>query len=80
MRHHAMQIYGELEVQFQALLTSVEIMVTGKLHTPTGLSPRKDPYFPVGSVTSEAVDPVWKGWCIEKSILLPGIDARSSTP
>jgi len=40
MKHHAMEVYGELEVQFQALLTSVQIMVT-----PTALSPRKDPPF-----------------------------------
>jgi hypothetical protein len=74
-----MQMYGELEVQFQAFLNLVLIMVTGKLHTPTALSPRKDPSFSIGSVTSCTVDPVCKGWLIEKSILLPGIDARSST-
>ena len=51
MKHHAMQVYGELKVQFQAHLTAVQIMVRGKLYMPTASSPRKNPSFPVGSVT-----------------------------
>jgi hypothetical protein len=40
-----MQIFGELELQFQALLTSVEIMVKGKLYTLTALSLKMNPSF-----------------------------------
>jgi hypothetical protein len=53
-KHHAIKTYGKVEVQFQVILTSTKMDVSGQLQDPVALPLGKGPPVPTGEEAGSA--------------------------